>query len=339
MKEIWLLSTGDKWNEEKEKITDAIELGYTGAVVKEKFAERAKKLGRIKVVAKSNSEGLFLDGKKAYFIDVSSAEDQENAIKLSNEVDYLFLSFSDWKIIPLENLIAMRKKAKLIARVNSLDDAEVILTTLEKGADGIAVKSMERDELRSFSELVTRGERKIELRKAKVVEIRPLGIGERVCIDTVSLMNTGEGMLVGNKASFMFLVASESEESEYVESRPFRVNAGSVNAYLKAGEKTKYLVELKAGDEVEVIRFDGAARKSWVGRVKIEKRPLILLKAITEGEEGSVILQNAETIKLVSPDGKHVSISSLKEGDEVLVWIGKKARHFGAGIEEFIVEK
>jgi 3-dehydroquinate synthase II len=233
----------------------------------------------------------------------------------------------------------MRKKAKLIARVNSLDDAEVILTTLEKGADGIAVKSMERDELRSFSELVTRGERKIELRKAKVVEIRPLGIGERVCIDTVSLMNTGEGMLVGNKASFMFLVASESEESEYVESRPFRVNAGSVNAYLKAGEKTKYLVELKAGDEVEVIRFDGAARKSWVGRVKIEKRPLILLKAITEGEEGSVILQNAETIKLVSPDGKHVSISSLKEGDEVLVWIGKKARHFGAGIEEFIVEK
>ncbi len=339
MKEIWLLSTGDNWNEEKGRITDAIELGYTGVIVKEKFMDKAKKLGRIEVIGVKDSKGVSPDGKVAYFIDITSGKDQDRAVELSKEADYLFLNFSDWKIIPLENLIAMRKKAKLIAKVNSLEDAKVVLTTLEKGADGIVVDSSDRDELRKFSELVTAGEGRIELKKAKIVEIKPLGIGERVCIDTVSLMSVGEGMLVGNKASFMFLVASESEESEYVASRPFRVNAGSVNAYLKVGEKTKYLAELKAGDEVEIVRYDGAARKTYVGRVKIEKRPLILLRAVADGEEGTVILQNAETIKLISPDGKHVSISSLKEGDEVLTWIGKKGRHFGTEVEEFIIEK
>jgi 3-dehydroquinate synthase II len=330
---------GDEWDEEKGNITDAIELGYTGVVLKAKFAEKAGKLGRIEVVAKTNSEGKLKDGKKAFFIDISSSEDQEKAIKLSEEADYLFLSFSDWKVIPLENLIVMRKKAKLIAEVGDVDEAKVVLTTLERGADGIAVRSLNREQLRIFSELVSFGEQKIELRKGKIVEIKPLGMGERVCIDTVSLMNVGEGMLVGNKAAFMFLVASESEESEYVASRPFRVNAGSVNAYLKAGTKTKYLAELKAGDEVEIVAYDGSIRSSWVGRVKIEKRPLILLKAVADGEEGTVILQNAETIKLVSPDGRHISISSLKEGDSVLVWVGEKARHFGTEVEEFIIEK
>jgi len=80
-------------------------------------------------------------------------------------------------------------------------------------------------------------------------------------------------------------------------------------------------------------------RKSYVGRVKIERRPLILIRAEVDGVEGSVILQNAETIKLVAPDGKHVSVAELKPGDEILVWLGKKARHFGVEVDEFIVER
>ena len=76
MKEIWLLAVGENWEEEKEKIKDAIEIGYTGIVVREEFAEKARKLGRIKVFGKTNGEAK-LDGEKAYFVDISSAEDQE----------------------------------------------------------------------------------------------------------------------------------------------------------------------------------------------------------------------------------------------------------------------
>lgn len=324
MKEIWLLAETESWEVAKEMLKDAIEIGFDGAVVSEKFLDKARKLGRIKL----------LPLEKA-LMKISSADDQLKAVESGNVV---ILKFEDWKVIPLENIVAMKKGGKVIAAVDSIDDAKLALTTLEKGADGIAVRG-DREELMSYYRLVKEQKESIELLRGKIVEIKPLGVGERVCIDTVTLMTPGEGMLVGNRSAFMFLVASESEESEYVASRPFRVNAGSVNAYLKVGDKTKYLAELKAGDEVEIVRYDGRVRESYVGRVKIERRPLILVKASVNGEVGSVILQNAETIKLIAPDGKHISVSELKEGDEVLIWIGERARHFGVEVDEFIVER
>ncbi|MEM1579059.1 MAG: 3-dehydroquinate synthase II [Archaeoglobaceae archaeon] len=321
MKEIWLLADGSNWDEVKANLRDAIELGFDGAIVSQEFIEKAKKLGKIDLLPLKE------------VVEIKSAKDQEKAF----EKQIAILKFSDWKVIPLENIVAM-KKGKVIVIVESYEDAKLALTTLEKGAEGIAVKG-NREDLRKYYDLVKTKIEILSLKKAKIKEVKPLGLGDRVCVDTVSIMSPGEGMLIGNKASFMFLVASESEESEYVASRPFRVNAGSVNAYLKVGERTRYLAELKAGDEVEIVRFDGSIRRSYVGRVKIERRPLLLVIAECDGFEGSVILQNAETIKLVNPEGKHVSVSELKKGDEVLVWIGEKGRHFGVSVEEFILEK
>jgi 3-dehydroquinate synthase II len=331
MREIWLQTEGIDWNDVKLQITDAIELGFTG-VISNHDHDKIRKLGKIEVLSR-NSDNVA-------FIEIKSSKDQDDAVRLSQDKDYLFLSFTDWKVIPLENLIAMKGNSKLIVEVNSPEEARLVLETLEKGADGILVKYMSREYLGEFARIVESHER-VELVEAEITELRQLGMGDRVCIDTVTMMNPGEGMLVGNLSMFMFLVASESEESEYVASRPFRVNAGSVNAYLRNGRDTKYLAELKAGDEVEILRYDGNVRKSYVGRVKIEKRPMILVRARVAGFSGSVILQNAETIKLIRKDGSHISVTSLNEGDRVLVWVEKsgKGRHFGKEIEEFIIER
>ena len=324
MKELWLIDDGRIWDAVKENIINAIELGFTGVAVREEFEKRKKKLGNIEV-------------EVAEITKIKSAEDQERVAEMSKSGERIFLDFEDWKVIPLENIIAMKGDGKIIAIVRDADEAETVLTTLEAGADGIAIFPMEREEMMEFSGVIE-GRKNVELLAAKIVEIRKLGMGDRVCIDTITLMEVGEGMLVGNKAEFMFLIGSESEESEYVSSRPFRVNAGSVNAYIKAGDRTKYLSELKSGEEVEIVRFDGRTRKSFVGRVKIEKRPMVLIRARADGQEGTVILQNAETIKLVNPAGRHVSVSELKKGDEVLVYIGERARHFGIAVEESIIE-
>ena len=325
MKEIWLFDKGDRWEEVKESVKNAIELGFTGVVVKDEFERLAEKLGRIEV----SSEDVFEVREKA---------DEERALKIAEERGRVFLDFENWKIIPLENIVAMRKKGKVIVLVKTPEEAKTVLHTLERGADGILVEARDRSELLEFVELL-RDSGSVKLVEAVVKRVVPLGVGDRVCVDTITLMGKGEGMLVGNKAEFMFLVASESEESEYVSSRPFRVNAGSVNAYVKVGDRTKYLSELKSGDRVEIVRYDGKTRESYVGRVKIEKRPMILIEAEANGIEGSVILQNAETIKLVTKEGEHLSVSDIKEGDKVLVWIGEKARHFGVALEEFIIER
>ena len=50
----------------------------------------------------------------------------------------------------------------------------------------------------------------------------------RVCVDLCSLLVAGEGLLVGSFAGGLFLVHSECAESAYINSRPFRVNAGPV---------------------------------------------------------------------------------------------------------------
>jgi 3-dehydroquinate synthase II len=153
-------------------------------------------------------------------------------------------------------------------------------------------------------------------------------------------MAPGQGMLIGNASDAFYLVQSESEENPYVAARPFRVNAGPVHAYILNPEgKTKYLSELKTGDDVLVVNHDGSTQIAAIGRCKIERRPLILVAAEVGGKKVSTILQNAETIRLVQPGGKSASVASLKKGTEVLIHREAGGRHFGMKIEETLQEK
>ena len=154
------------------------------------------------------------------------------------------------------------------------------------------------------------------------------------------MMSMGEGMLIGSYSKGLFLVHSESLESEYVASRPFRVNAGPVHAYVMTpGNKTRYLSEIEAGDEVLIVDKEGNSKNVVVGRVKIEKRPLMLVEAEYNGIILRTLLQNAETIRLVKEDGTPISVSELKVGDKIMIYLDPNARHFGMAIEESIIEK
>ena len=65
-------------------------------------------------------------------------------------------------------------------------------------------------------------------------------------------------------------------ESQYINSRPFRVNAGAVHAYVQAPNgKTAYLSELRSGSEVLVADAAGRTRTAVVGRCKVEVRPMV----------------------------------------------------------------
>jgi 3-dehydroquinate synthase II len=155
------------------------------------------------------------------------------------------------------------------------------------------------------------------------------------------MMGHGEGMLVGSRSNLMLLVHNESVGSSFTSPRPFRVNAGAVYCYtITPDGKTKYLSEIESGSEVWIVNSNGTSRKATVGRSKIETRPLRLLRADIEGETGTVILQNAETIRLVLPGGELKSVTQIKEGDQVLGFSKRASgRHFGMEVDEFIVEK
>jgi 3-dehydroquinate synthase II len=147
-------------------------------------------------------------------------------------------------------------------------------------------------------------------------------------------------MLVGNTTEGFLLVHSESIENPYVAARPFRVNAGAVHAYaLCPGGRTRYLSELKAGDETLIVDHTGRAQVAYVGRAKVERRPLMLVRTECAGKEIALVLQNAETIRLTAPGGKPVSVAVLKPGDKILAHLMGGARHFGMKIAETLKER
>jgi len=153
-------------------------------------------------------------------------------------------------------------------------------------------------------------------------------------------MNLGEGMLGGNSSQALFLIHAESVENPFANTRPFRVNAGPVHAYIRLPEeKTKYLSEVRTGDEVLVVNFEGKSYPAVVGRAKVERRPLALVEAEEKGQTFSAILQNAETIRLTQANGKAVSLVDLKVGSEVLVYRETMGRHFGVKVDETITER
>jgi len=248
------------------------------------------------------------------------------------------LECTDWTIIPLENLIA--KGADVITLVKSYEEADIAFGILEKGVNQILFHTTDPVELNNALRLLRTGDEKTPLTTAEIIDVIPVGMGDRVCVDTCTAMVPGEGMLVGNSSSTLFLVHAETVSNPYVAPRPFRINAGAVHAYTRVpGGKTRYLSELEAGDQILINDFKGNTTIGIVGRLKIEKRPMMLIKAKIGDQTATTIVQNAETIRLTKPDGDPISVVALKKGDKVLAAVEECGRHFGHKIDETITEK
>ncbi|MFQ6096795.1 MAG: 3-dehydroquinate synthase II [Armatimonadota bacterium] len=330
MKSVWVKVI--PWR--KDLVTAALESGADAVLVEEGRTADVKALGLIQTVA---PDGDFVLGRDVVEAEIAGREDEMRAVELARAKTVIVRTL-DWTVIPLENLVA--QAGCLVAQVSNAEEARVAVGVLERGVDGVLLVSDDPAEIRHTVEAVKTESERIDLQVATIVEVRPLGMGDRVCVDTCSNMGIGEGMMVGNSSAGLFLVHAESVENPYVEPRPFRVNAGAVHAYVRVpGGKTRYLSELRAGDEALIVGADGNTRVTNVGRAKVERRPLALVAAECAGETLSVVLQNAETIRLTSPDGEPVSIVALQPGTEVLVAIEKAGRHFGLAVQETVQER
>jgi len=322
--------------------------------IKTVFAD-PKSLGKTKIQTifpSQNADYVILDkpttkklkGKKiGRRFKVLSNKDIENILDSAKKgLDFVIIEVKDWKIIPLENIIAKLHKmhTKIFSIARNAKEARKMFSILDVGVDGVIFNTGSMNEVRQA--LVYLGSKSFELSSAKIVEIQEVGDGERVCVDTASMLNRGEGMLIGSRANFLFLVHNESVGSSFTSPRPFRVNAGAVHCYTLAPDgTTKYLSELETGVEILVLNSKGRARRATIGRCKIEKRPMLMIKAKVGEEIGGIIAQDAETIRFVKPDGHLVSVTHLKKGDSVLVHSkAATGRHFGMEIsDEYILEK
>ncbi|MGQ0537191.1 MAG: 3-dehydroquinate synthase II [Methanobacteriota archaeon] len=336
----WILVRG---TDRRALLTTALENGFTDIVFEGPPAREETALGRFAPIVRTGADLRRGGEPVGRYEAIGSGGDQDRVERLLGKVPILVVSARDWKVIPFENLIASAQPSttRLLAEVETADEARLMLEALEVGTHGVVLAPRDPSEIRRLrAYLDARVAERVSLVPATVTGVRAIGSGDRVCVDTCSLLRPGEGLLVGSQSQGLFLVHGENLPSEYVAPRPFRVNAGSVHAYvLTPGGRTRYLSELSAGDEVLVVSPDGDTRTAVVGRCKVETRPLLLVSAETpDGRSFSTIVQNAETIRLVTPKGPR-SVVGIAAGDEVLMRAEDVARHFGRPVKERIAER
>ncbi|XP_015070321.1 uncharacterized protein LOC107014772 isoform X2 [Solanum pennellii] len=350
-KTVWI------WTENKQVMTAAVERGWNTFIFPSNRQDLALEWSSIAVIHPVFiKEGRLIDHEHksvAAFAEISSPQQLEQFQISEEQADKVVVNLLDWQVIPAENIVAAFQgtQTTVLAVSKNQSEAQVFLEALEHGLGGVVMKVEDVGsilELKGYFDRRREVDSLLNLTKAIITHIQVTGMGDRVCVDICSLMRPGEGLLVGSFARGLFLVHSECLESNYISSRPFRVNAGPVHAYVAVpGGKTSYLSELKSGKEVIVVDQRGMQRTAIVGRVKVETRPLILVEAKVESENESysILLQNAETVGLVSPihgEGHQhttIPVTSLKVGSEVLLLLQGGARHTGIEIKEFIVEK
>lgn len=261
-------------------------------------------------------------------------------------IDWLVLEFTDWKMIPIENLISECEGTgtKLAVKVNQVEDIQGIAFALEKGVDAIIINQeplmIEAAEIAKAQRLESKKKEpaiqegfsdKLTLEPCIISEIKNGGIGERFCIDLTTMLEFGEGMLIGSSASSLALVHGEVLASDFVPSRPFRVNAGPPHSYIMMADgKTKYIAELESGEEILIVTANGGKRIGNIGRLKIEKRPFLAIYWENNYDTVcSIFLQQAETVRLVCADGEVKSVTELSKGDSILCHESAHTRHIG----------
>ncbi len=315
---------------DKGDVTLALESGVDGVIVPRKHVEEVSGLSRCPVWAAEDTAMMTLTVKA----------DEDAVLERLHKGERVVLA-RGWEVIPVENLLA--QSDSVLAEAATLDEARLAAGILERGVAGIVVSREAVADLKTIVSQCKLSQGHEELLPAVITRVESVGLGHRVCADTLSILRKGQGMLVGNSSAFTFLVHAETERNEYVAARPFRVNAGAVHAYVRLpGDKTTYLGEFKAGQEVLIVDANGGTSLATLGRVKIEVRPMLLVEAQVTTEDGvktgAVFLQNAETIRLTTPGGEPVSVVSLKPGDTVLCRLDEAGRHFGMRIREDIRE-
>ena len=322
-------------------------------------------------------------------VDVTTSAGQDAAVGLVGSLEWIVITCDKtetdadegWIMIPAENLISACQGTgtKIAAMVDNAGDVGGLADALQLGVDALCVDATKavRDE-KLWAACLDAKEAKLAAKSQmeddaptpttsgpSIVQgsckrlATPSGkstvLADRVCIDLVQSLKPTEGCWLGSSAKIMALVLSEAAQSSFVPSRPFRVNAGPVHSYVLMGDgvSTKYLSELRAGDEVLVFDVEAETERAVaVGRLKEEVRPCIQIElSVDTGsvEKGQVFVQQAETVRLGKRRGEaaFVRVTDLESvaddavavEEEILLRVTELGTHVGKAYSGNVQEK
>lgn len=272
---------------------------------------------------------------------VGTPEELSAALRAGEASGALAVRWSGDRVIPLENAVAAAAGRFTLWLVTSrAADVPTALGALERGVEAVVFEASRPEDITELEgALETPSGPPLAWHATEVAEVRPAGVGDRVIVDTTSVLAPDEGFLVGSSAALLFHVRSEAEGSAFSRPRPFRVNAGAAHLYvLMADGSTRYLAELLPGEAVLASRPNGPSRAVRVGRLKTERRPLVHVGVDEAGRRRHVFVQEAETVRLSGPKGP-VPSTEVAPGGPLWVVAQPQGRHLGRVVEETVEER
>jgi 3-dehydroquinate synthase class II len=329
------------------------------------YVERAEELKRLApdlwvltpdedVLAKARQAGH----RAGYSLVVESLENDFARCQqvVQRGYDFVVIDMHHATYIPFELLLAETEALptrllrfvpirELQGTVDPVHQALNAFGTLEGGID-VLFRSRDSREIKQLdAEIheVLRG--RMKLVEAEVMAVSHTGLGHRVCVDTTTLMTPEEGMIVGSTGWGGLFVCSETHYLPHMNLREFRCNAGGVHSYVWGPNNVAvYLSELRAGSRVLAVDTEGRTRVVTVGRVKIERRPLVLIEARVRTDDHpeqyiKTFLQNDWHVRIMGADRKVRNSTLVRPGDRLLAFRDEPGRHTGLKVSESIVEK
>jgi 3-amino-4-hydroxybenzoic acid synthase len=291
------------------------------------------------------------------FVDVKDLETEfPRCVQICKRgYDFVVIDIHNATYIPYELLLAETENlptrilrsvpiAGLQGTVDEVHQALNAFGTMEAGVD-VVFRSRSAKDIKEYgAQIEQRLRGKMDLVEAEVVDVQHTGLGHRVCVDTTTLMTPEEGMIVGSTGWGGIFVCSETHYLPHMNLREFRCNAGGVHSYVWGPDNVAvYLSELKAGSRLLAVDTKGSTRVVTVGRVKIERRPLLLIKSRVAKAEGNNVyintfLQNDWHVRIMGADGAVRNSTLVRPGEKLLAYIDTPGRHTGIRVTENIVE-
>ena len=113
----------------------------------------------------------------AYYKKVFSNDDIhdiENAIY--NGANYIIVDADNWKIIPLENIIAtlQNTRAKIFTTAKNSEEVRTMFAILELGVDGVILQTANVKEIEECKQYLK--DKKFEIKVCEIVGFRDIGI-------------------------------------------------------------------------------------------------------------------------------------------------------------------
>jgi hypothetical protein len=120
-----------------------------------------------------------------------------------------------------------------------------------------------------------------------------------------------------------------------------RVTVRSSSSAEDSGQASSgvYLSDLPAGSQVPAVNARNQVRAVTVGRVKIERRPLVLIEAEIDGRAVNTFIPDDWQARMMGAQGEIRPSSEIQIGDKLLGCPDAPGRHVGIRIDETIEER